>query len=197
MFKLDVVQGFYKADSTDSCLADRYTCACDIDENVAIYRCSTEQLLSLVETEKGIGIKSDISGKPIWIPKSKIKDWYPGDGWLPQGFVVSIRWARQYATPHSPYFFILPKFETSRETLRAALLVIKTTADEENVARIYDADYETRELVWQGLWNHMRGTYRCFDEYWTSKKPTLSMEAMWKIRSILLCRRGEEETNSC
>ena len=199
-FELQAVKDFYSPDA-DLTLSDLIRYDCNIPrrddglcEKWSVFRCSTEQLLEAIETEKAIGIKLVEHGQPAWIPKSVIFDWFPGNKSVPQGFAVKLWYAEKEAQSGGPFFFLpdrdlLALDPGDEATLLSCLLEIGTTTDARKVRQILDADPDTRASVWDGIWNHMRGTYASFDDYWMANATDIEMKrtanALWHIRSIL------------
>lgn len=201
MFELQAAKDFYTPDRDGFRLYDLIGYDCSIPrradgflEKYCIFRCSTEQLLEATETEKAIGIKLTDYGKPAWLPKSVIFDWFDGNKRTPQGFAVKLWFGEKEARSGGPFFFLpdrdlLELDDGDHATLLTCLLEIGATADEASVTRLLESDTETRAGVWEGIWEKMRGTYKSFDEYWMANAKDNEMKktanALWHIRSIL------------
>ena len=202
MFELQSAKDFYTPDDDGLRLYDLIGYDCSIPrrddgflEKYCIFRCSTEQLLEATETEKAVGIKLTEYGKPAWLPKSVIFDWFPGNKRVPQGFAVKLWFGENEAQSGGPFYF-LPDRELleldagDHATLLTCLLEIGATADEVNVTQLLESDAETRAEVWDGIWKKMQIGYKSFDDYWMKNAKNREMKktvnALWHIRSILL-----------
>ena len=200
-FELEAVKDFYRPDTING---ERLFDLIGYDTNIprrengflekyAIFRCSVDEMMDAKETEKAIGVT--IGGDCLmWLPKSVIFDWFPGNKRVPKGFAVKLWFAEKEAQSLGPFFFLpdrdlLALDDSDHAVLLTCLLEIGATADEASVTRLLESDSETRNGVWKGIWKKMHIGYKSFDDYWMANAKDSEMKktanALWHIRSIL------------
>lgn len=195
MFNLEKIQSHYQVGEGPTEIVS-YPSE-NLEGDFAIFRCTVDQMMSVKETEKAIGI--DIRGDRIlhWLPKSVILDWVHGKDTLPTGFAVKRWFADKEAYTLGPFWFRPfdpnnPDHAHDAKTLLQDLKTAGAKADEATVERILSLERSGRRKIWKQLWDHIRGTYRNFDDYYVdntarahSTEHKETAKALARIRIVL------------
>ena len=60
---------------------------------------------------------------------------------------------------------VTAKLDAGKTEIKEALLTIGATATDENVEQLFEADTETRQEVWQGIFRNMQIGAKSFDDW--------------------------------